>query len=453
MIAWLSYTLIVGGCVLAAAFSADWLLRLARRPVRFVWIAAAALAVLLPASAPLRGRWAERAIATPVDLSSLAVVQTSIASVQQRVPPSAVWYVAVLWGLAALGVGLSFGIAYARLRRARRRWPVVDLHGSRVRVAPEIGPVVVGLVRPEIVIPRWTLRRTPEEQRVIVAHEAAHVAAGDPLLLAVACACVAIMPWNPVLWIVLSRLRLAVELDCDARVLRGGVSPHSYGSLLVDVAESVSPLPFAATALADDSSHLHQRILAMHPRRLTHPRLRGATVALLGLAGLLAACEAKMPTTADIDRMDAHSAEQGARALGFLTDSVSVWTVDGVVATAADARKLASDSIATVNVSKVATGTRIDIRTKRGQLAAGEPVGILRRRVASPGLATAEVSANEVKPIIFIDGVRSDLAALKALDPKHIESVNVIKGKAAADAYGADALGGAIIVKTKSAGG
>src|SRR5262249_56789106 len=104
------------------------------------------------------------------------------------------------------------------------------------------GPVVTGLVRPEIVVPRWMLQRAPSEQRVVLAHEAEHVRAGDALLLATASAAVILMPWNPALWYMLSRVRLAVELDCDARVLRGGVAAMAYGTLLIDLAEQALPL-------------------------------------------------------------------------------------------------------------------------------------------------------------------------------------------------------------------
>src|SRR5206468_2509002 len=181
----------------------------------------------------------------------------------------------------------------------------------------------------------------------------AHVRAGDPVLLGAACALVALAPWNPALWIILSRIRLAIEVDCDARLLHGGLSPRSYGSLLVDVAEQASPVRFAATALADGSSHLHQRILAMQPHRFAHPLLRGASVALIGVAGLLAACEAKMPTAADIQQMDARSAERDAQKLGLLpNDSSVVWSIDGVVSSQAAAKAIPAESIAAVEVGK-----------------------------------------------------------------------------------------------------
>jgi beta-lactamase regulating signal transducer with metallopeptidase domain len=209
MIAWMLYTAAVGLCLVAAAAAGDVLLRMRRLPVRFVWTAAAFVSLALGAIAPLRARGVSNGDRSEVDLSSLAVVRTSIRSVERRVPATGKYLVG-LWSLATLLIAGSFIVAYGRMRRARRGWPVVDLHGHRVRLSPEAGPIVVGLVRPEIIVPQWVLLRSSEEQRVILDHEAAHVDAGDPILLAIACVCVALIPWNPALWIILARLRLAI---------------------------------------------------------------------------------------------------------------------------------------------------------------------------------------------------------------------------------------------------
>jgi beta-lactamase regulating signal transducer with metallopeptidase domain len=460
MIAWMLYTIIVGFCAVIAASAAEWLLRARRRPIRFVWMGAALLSIGLSATAPLRRHPHSPGTTSQIDPASLALVQTSLHSVEQRVPASVVPYVLALWALATVVVALSFGVVYWRVRRARRGWPVVELLDQRVRIAPAIGPLVLGIVRPEIIVPRWILDRTREEQRVILAHESAHVQARDPILLTVVCALAALVPWNPGLWLILSRLRLAIEVDCDTRVLRGGISARSYSSLLVDVAERAMPLRLAATALADDSSHLHQRILAMHPRRTSHPLLRGLSVAILGLAALLAACEAKMPTAAQVDAMDARSAEGAARSFGVVRDSTLSWFVNGVPSSAVAAKQIIADSIASVEVHKVEGSSRIYIVTKSaasvGFAKTIDTARVLRRR-ADGGLDTLAVTLSQPKeqgaePILFIDGVRSDAAGLKKIDRARIATVNVLKGGSAVSEYGPDAKNGVIVVRTKPAG-
>ena len=61
------------------------------------------------------------------------------------------------------------------------------------------------------------------------------------------------MPWNLGAVVHAVSLRLAVELDCDARVLRERRGGHSYGDVLIDLAEHALPLRLTAVALADDS--------------------------------------------------------------------------------------------------------------------------------------------------------------------------------------------------------
>ncbi|HKW48788.1 MAG TPA: M56 family metallopeptidase, partial [Gemmatimonadaceae bacterium] len=434
MIAWMLYSVAVGLCVVAAAAAGDVLLRMGRLPIRFVWIVAVLVSLALGAIAPLRARHSRNATGAEVDLSSLAIVQTSIQSVEQHVPATGK-YLAGLWALATVLVAGSFIVVYARMHRARRAWPMVDLEGHRVRLSPDAGPIVMGLVRPEIIVPRWVLLRSREEQRVILNHELAHVEASDPILLGIVCVFVALMPWNPALWICLERLRLAIELDCDARVLRAGVSPRSYGTLLVDVAERASRMRFAATALADDASHLHQRILAMQSRRFSHPMLRGASAAFVGLAALLVACDAKMPTARDVEQMDAQSAESQAKSLGLVRrDTAILWSVDGVVTTAASAKVIRADRIAKVDVRKEGSGSsHIFITTKDRQELAPPTIDSVRVTLSPEQRARQlreiqEAASHQSGPIVFVDGARSDPAVLKTMDRARIDRVEVLKG-------------------------
>ena len=187
----------------------------------------------------------------------------------------------------------------------------------------------------------------------------------------------------------------------------------------------------------------------MHPRRTSHPLLRGLSVAILGLAALLAACEAKMPTAAQVDGMDARSAEGAARSFGVARDSALSWFVNGVPSSAVVAKQIVADSIASVEVHKVAGGSRIYITTKDREY-------VLRQRLGAPDdTLTATVSQSKVQgaePMLFIDGVRADAAALKKIDRARIATVNVLKGVSAVSEYGPAATNGVIVVTTKPAG-
>ena len=53
------------------------------------------------------------------------------------------------------------------------------------------------------------------------------------------------------------------------------------------------------------------------------------------------------------------------------------------------------------------------------------------------------------QPLIFVNGVEADTGTVRKLDELNIESIEVIKGKAAVAQYGERAAKGVILVKTK----
>ena len=162
--------------------------------------------------------------------------------------------------------------------------------GVSARIAPTAGPAVVGLAPSEIVLPAWLLDRPDAEQRLVLAHETEHVRAGDPWLLVLACAAVACMPWHPALWFAFGRLRLAVELDCDRRVLKRGVPTSDYGSLLIDLSALRRTLPSAMPAFSCNGSYLERRLVAMTSRRARFALARRIGGGLLAAVALATAC-------------------------------------------------------------------------------------------------------------------------------------------------------------------
>ncbi|HWH50603.1 MAG TPA: M56 family metallopeptidase [Gemmatimonadaceae bacterium] len=507
MIAFMMYAVLVGGLAVVAGRAAEWLFRAMRWPVRWVWAGALLTVVLLAAAAPMRRPRAsyvvgavnfkfpsdrpvamsaaqeglverlanvryvmERAVIAPVERGLLAVRAHS--STQANM---AAGIAAVVLSLGAFIVMLA---VERRFRAARRNWPAHAIAGVPVRVSPTLGPVVIGVTRPEIVVPAWLLERADAEQRLAVAHEREHVRAGDPLLLRAAGAAAALLPWNPAVWYAYTRLRLAIELDCDARLLRGGAPARSYGTLLIDMAERAAPLRLAALALADDSSHLYQRILAMKSSRPRFVYGRALVAAAVAVTAILAACESTMPTQADVQSMDAASAERALVALKAAQDSTRVaYTVDGRTVTANEARKLRADTLTSI-VFMRGTNGRMDtlkLRTygKAGVDSAatlevklareatlnrrvdGEAgTGLLRLRIRDSTALIPSLSnrAAETKAAILIDGVMASAAQMRSLNPDDIASIEVVKGASARRAYSyiLNADKGVISIVTKS---
>ena len=55
-------------------------------------------------------------------------------------------------------------------------------------------------------------------------------------MLFVASLLLVLVPWNISLWWLLRRLALAIEIDCDRRVVNALGNPNRYGELLIEVA-------------------------------------------------------------------------------------------------------------------------------------------------------------------------------------------------------------------------
>ena len=97
----------------------------------------------------------------------------------------------------------------------------------------------------------------------------------------------ALMPWNAPLWLMAKRLRLAIEVDCDRRVLREDhCDVQTYGSLLVDVGRRKGGVVYAGAGFSWARSLLEHRILQMTARSGGRRSLRAGGL-LMGLALVL----------------------------------------------------------------------------------------------------------------------------------------------------------------------
>jgi hypothetical protein len=139
------------------------------------------------------------------------------------------------------------------------------------------------------------LQLEPEARALMLRHESEHIRARDPLMLFAGVLLVALFPWNPALWMLVRRLRLAVEIDCDQRVLRSSSQQREYGILLLAVgARHASPMPFA-TSLAERRPFLERRIRALTESRPRNPRLVSIACVAVALTVLTAAVRAPHP--------------------------------------------------------------------------------------------------------------------------------------------------------------
>ena len=322
MLAWMGYVTLVGAFLVVAGalleHSAPWLVG----KCRMIWLAVItgtltlAIYTLVPtASRAVHAPNTERAIESapiataPVDPRSVAPLPSeppSIASATTDTTSDTSLDLDVLLAFVwLLGSTMCLGVLVAsawRVSRMRQAWRETVIAGVPVLVSHDVGPAVIGLVHHGIVVPSWVEALDDDEQRTVMTHEREHVRAGDPLLLWGTTLLVVLMPWNAALWYALRRLRHAIEMDCDARVLRSRPDARAYCTLLVDVGERTLAGLAPMAALAEPATLLERRIEALTaPARGWNRRV--ALGALAALMLIVAACWAPRPVVAPRARL------------------------------------------------------------------------------------------------------------------------------------------------------
>ena len=306
MLTWMVYVITVSAVLCAAALAAEFQARLRRTSTRWIWMAAIGASLLLPtimASVSLQladvfGLSASTKVVAIREVTLthisparwLASDSTRVAALRSLDPRlHQSWLlVSALMLAALLGSG---ALLFWRIRA----WRIDTVAGIRVYVAANVGPAVVGLLRPRIVVPDWLLNAPPSLQSAVIAHEQSHLEAGDPRLLTIALSLLVFMPWNLPLWWQLRRLRRAIEVDCDTRVLRQGVDPRSYGETLLNVGQRQSGYLGSVAAMSESRSFLEQRIKLIMNTRTRRWKLLGATLGALSLALFAVAAEVSPP--------------------------------------------------------------------------------------------------------------------------------------------------------------
>jgi beta-lactamase regulating signal transducer with metallopeptidase domain len=394
------YALAVGVLVAVGAVVLDRAARAAKLPQRFTWLGALALLAALTLAAPWRmAPVASAAVseqsssvaigeavtlpAAPWHERTLSGLQSTfaggISAVGAQVPTSVDRALGAAWGVSALLMLALLVYLLLRLDVQRRRWPRAQLLGTAVRVGDREGPAVYGLFTPDIVIPRALLTRSASDQALVLAHEDEHRRAHDPLLLATAAALVALMPWHPIAWWCVSRLRLATELDCDARVLRRGVSTRQYGEVLLTLAASLPAVPRAAHALGlfDSRRHLERRLLAMTTPFARRSPVTVGSFALVGAVLFAAACNTDVPTAAEVRDADVTAV---TKTLGLPSEPGAItYVVDELRISEVEARAIPAGEIASIEVLRAAGEGRaneVRILTRKGSAARGELVEV-----------------------------------------------------------------------------
>jgi TonB family protein len=295
---WMVATTAFGMLLVVAAFAVERIQRIRARSTRGGWALALGIAVAWPGVAAL---W----LTQPVVETAGAVGEPIVGAIMPISMPESLstWERLVGWWpshgntvVLTLWVGTSALLftqllrALWQLRRAAADAHTTELLGEPVLVSESLGPAVFGVWRPRVVVPQWVLELDESLQQLVVRHEREHCDGRDSWLVWLAVLGTTLVPWNLAVWYLAHRLRLAMEVDCDARTLRAFPERRTaYARLLLFIAQRATPVRIAP-ALAHMPSHLSRRISAMTNASFALPLLQRTIAGIVVIGAAAAAC-------------------------------------------------------------------------------------------------------------------------------------------------------------------
>lgn len=272
-----------------------------------------ALAVVLPVAADLGSKTTDVAISLPaLDMPTLMVssatrsegvaeppVEAATAVSGGGQPSWSVWFVG-LWcvgvvvGLLALVRSLVGSLMLGRgARRPSTR--LDELHQglcrrtgvtASLRVHPRaVVPVVLGMLRPQILLPSDAERWPDERLEAVLMHELGHVGQRDHLWYPALFVARTLLWIDPLAWVVLRNFHHASEFAADDAVLRGGIRASSYAAELLALARTSLQHTRLPSAPALGHPELGRRIRRLLESRASLIRWRRVVPWLLGAAG------------------------------------------------------------------------------------------------------------------------------------------------------------------------
>jgi beta-lactamase regulating signal transducer with metallopeptidase domain len=309
MLAWMLYVAVVTVFLGGAAWAGERSAHLLRTPARWIWLLAMLASLIVPAAIAsvaiqVPTIFSKDAVEKIIPLRSIISAHTaplkwiaprtrSLSEKLSYVDPA----VRRGWMFMSIALVVTLVASGIHLFRRKRQWNTGMLAGTSVLIAPNVGPAVVGLIKPCVVVPAWLWDLPTSHQAAALAHEKAHLDAGDQRLLTVAFCLLVFMPWNIPLWWQVRRLRYAIEVDCDARVLRSGYDVTTYGAALIDVAERQSSFVAPVAAMSESKSLLEERIRLMTSSSFKWQRLAAVAMGCVSVTLVAVASEVSPPNS------------------------------------------------------------------------------------------------------------------------------------------------------------
>ncbi len=260
---------------------------------------------------PSEPRWVITEVtgtARPMEVGSSYSVQKPSEPIDLPAPSHWPSLLVASWLFGTVTIWLRSGYQRWKLQRVVRqscRWEVspareiarqLGLDPERIQLceaAGFLGPVAFGVFRPTVLLPCGFVHRYGDlELKVLLAHELAHLAARDPLWLAISDFLSGLLWWHPAVWWSRRRLRATSEAAADdaSSLIPGGrialaEALVAFGNQL---AGETSPAGFGVGGLKSDLATRVTRLLTApvraSSRLMTRATVAGTVSALLAIA-------------------------------------------------------------------------------------------------------------------------------------------------------------------------
>lgn len=252
---------------------------------RWLWLAVMLLSTILPVLASSSHPTTAFARADGPMLGALVGYARFARRLEMLLSPRAEQTLRWLWLLGSVSVAGVLLRGHVASLRLRARGHAASIEDTRVIICESLGPAVVGIWRPQIVLPAWIHTLSPESRDWVVRHERAHLEARDAQLQLLSWLLIVLMPWNPFLWSQQRRLRDAIELDCDDRIAGSHHQAARYASALLEVGRRFVPHQRLMLALAGPASLPRRVHRLLHTTRRPASRFRIALS--IGVVGVM----------------------------------------------------------------------------------------------------------------------------------------------------------------------
>ncbi|MEZ2348771.1 M56 family metallopeptidase [Terriglobus sp. RCC_193] len=157
-----------------------------------------------------------------------------------------------------------------------------------VALSEEIaGPLLAGVMRPTLLLPRTAAAMSAEEVEAVLAHELSHLRRRDPLCHAACSAMLLPLRFHPVTkWIAL-RIGQTREMACDADAVRHMGSASRYADALLCVAERMTSAPVWPAGIGLGLFDVASAASVRDGQSLLSPRSATAGLELFGARGAM----------------------------------------------------------------------------------------------------------------------------------------------------------------------